>query len=301
LEALDHFDASTWKPLIASDNPNVRHEALRSLSTLQPSLSECFPLLQSLRKETSFYVINELIRFLRDTPHALNQNHLSFAKGFQTPVHELPDTKVSGWRKNYYALGGSYEKRFLNQLIESIGKKREILPAPDEERWSQILEHHPKQNSKISEKLDARIVKLNKLVSSSKGNTSKGKIHFAARCAICHDDKLGGFAPPLGGGAHRDPLEIITAILKPNEAVEGFFQAYKIVKTDGSVLEGFRSDLSHQDITLTFMGGGSIKVPLTDVKSAGYIQGKSVMLANMASGLSDQDFLDLTAYLRSLK
>lgn len=301
LEALDHFDASTWKPLIASDNPNVRHEALRSLSTLQPSLSECFPLLQSLRKETSFYVINELIRFLRDTPHALNQNHLSFAKGFQTPVHELPDTKVSGWRKNYYALGGSYEKRFLNQLIESIGKTREILPAPDEERWSQILEHHPKQNSKISEKLDARIVKLNKLVSSSKGNTSKGKIHFAARCAICHDDKLGGFAPPLGGGAHRDPLEIITAILKPNEAVEGFFQAYKIVKTDGSVLEGFRSDLSHQDITLTFMGGGSIKVPLTDVKSAGYIQGKSVMLANMASGLSDQDFLDLTAYLRSLK
>jgi cytochrome c553 len=52
---------------------------------------------------------------------------------------------------------------------------------------------------------------------------------------------------------------------------------------------------------LLHRGGDTIKVPLTDIKSAGYIQGKFVMLANMANGLSDQDFLDLTAYLRSLK
>ena len=301
LESLDHFNPSLWKTLIKSENQNVRYEALRALSTLQPPLPECFALFENLHEEKSYYVVNELIRFLRDTPQPLGQEHLDFAKHFHTPLENLPNTKVQGWRTAYYAMGGSYEKRFLNQLIESIGKARSSHPQPDTEKWSQVIEPHQKTSAAVSAKLDTKIKRLGTLAQTTRGEVAKGKTHFNTRCATCHDGAKGGFAPPLGGGAHRTPLEVITAILKPNEAVEGIFLTYKIIKKDGTTLEGFRSDLSHQDVTLTFMGGGQVKVSLQEIRKAGYIDGKSVMPDTMATGMSDQDILDLMSYLRTLK
>ncbi|MGI9242738.1 MAG: PVC-type heme-binding CxxCH protein [Verrucomicrobiales bacterium] len=301
LEALHQFDPSIWESLLASENQNVRHEALRSLSNLQPPLDSCFPFLQNLRNEKSYYVLNELIRFFRDTPQDLNQDHIAFARHFFTPEDLLPQGKVQGWKKTYFSLGGSYEKRFLNQLIDSIGKERTIVPAPDEERWSQVLETFPSPDATTSTRTKAEIARLSKLIQHGEGDLNAGRQHFAIRCAACHDGTKGGFAPPLGGGAHRSPLELMTAILDPNEAVEGIFYTYKIVKNDGSILEGFRSGLDHQNITLTFIGGGSTKVPISEIKDAGYIKGKSVMPGSMFEGMGDQDFLDLTTYLQSLK
>lgn len=302
LENLRHFDLSLWKNLLASPNQNIRHEALRSLSTLQPPLGQLAPLFESLTEEKSYYVLNELIRFLRDTPRKLSPTHLAFAQNFHTPSDQLPTEMVHGWKKQYHALGGSYEKRFLNQLIESIGKTKSTLPVPDEEKWSQILAHHPKPPAAESKKLDARITRLDQLIRTSlKGDSIKGKAHYLGRCAVCHDSKLGGFAPPLGGGSHRDTKELLTAIIRPNDAVEGIFYSYRVIKKDGTTLEGFRSDLSHQDLSLTFMGGGSIKIPLSDIKQAGYIKGKSVMLESLTQELGDQDMADLITYLKTIK
>ena len=302
LENLRHFDSNIWKNLIASPNQNVRHEALRSLSTLQPPLDELAPIFESLTEEKSYYVLNELIRFLRDTPQKLSPQHLTFARSFYTAPDQLPTQMVQGWKKQYHALGGSYEKRFLNQLIESIGNTKSNLPAPDEKKWSQFLAAHPKKPAAETKKLDVEITRLSKLIRSTlKGDAAKGKTHYTTRCAACHDSKLGGFAPPLGGGAHRDIKELLTAIIKPNDAVEGLFYSYRVIKKDGSTLEGFRSDLSHKDLTLTFMGGGKIKISLSDIKQAGYIRGKSVMLENMHAGLQDQEIADLISYLRIIK
>lgn len=301
LESLSHFHHPIWESLIASDNQNVRHEALRTLSTLQPPLEECLPLFRPLRKEKSYYVINELIRFLRDTPQPLTQEHLNFAKSFRTPAAKLPSEKVEGWKKSYHALGGSYEKRFLNQLIDSIGKKRNLPPPTDEIKWSQILEQHSKPDKKTARKINADIARLGQLAQNSAGDPAQGKLHFTARCAACHDGAKGGFAPPLGGGAHRTPLEVLTAILKPDEAVEGIFHTYKVIKNDGTTVEGFRSGLGHQDLTLTFMGGGRLTIPFAEIKKAGYLNGKSVMPQTMADDMSDQDFLDLICYLQTLK
>jgi hypothetical protein len=49
------------------------------------------------------------------------------------------------------------------------------------------------------------------------------------------------------------------------------------------------------------MGGGKVVIPLTEIKRAGYIKGKSVMPENMTDGMGDRDFLDLISYLQTLK
>ncbi len=302
LENLNHFDSNIWKNLVASPNQNVRHEALRSLSTIQPPLEKLAPIFESLADEKSYYVINELIRFLRDTPQNLNQNHQAFARSFHTSTDQIPNKKIKGWKHTYHALGGSYEKRFLNQLIESIGKTKTNTPAPDEKKWSQFLAKHPSKTPQENTRLNTEITRLNKLILGNekpKADLTKGKGHFTARCASCHSDQ--GFAPPLGGGANRSPEELLTAIFKPSDAAEGMFYSYKIVKKDGSSIEGFRSGLTHDTITLSFMGGGKISTPIKDVAKAGYIEGKSVMIEGMASGLKDQDIVDLISYLRTIK
>jgi putative heme-binding domain-containing protein len=242
-----------------------------------------------------------MIRFFRDTPQKLTPSNLTFARSFYTAPNQLPDKKVQGWKKQYHALGGSYEKRFLNQLIDQIGKTRTNLPVPDEGKWSKYLSQHPKKSALESNKLDLEITRLDQLIRTrATGIAAKGKTHYTARCAACHDSKHGGFAPPLGGGTHRDVRELLTAILKPNDAVEGIFHSYKVIKKDGTELEGFRSDLSHKDLTLTFMGGGKLKISLSDIKQAGYINGKSLMLENIHAGLNDQDMGDLISYLHTL-
>jgi mono/diheme cytochrome c family protein len=48
------------------------------------------------------------------------------------------------------------------------------------------------------------------------------------------------------------------------------------------------------------MGGVPQVIPVANIKSAGYIAGKSVM-PPLAGGFSDQQLADLVAYLRTLR
>ena len=296
IESLNHFDADLWKYLLSSKNQHVRYEALRALSTIQPPLDEVFPLVRPLAKEKSYYVLNELVRFFRDTPQTKQPAHLEFLQSFFTEKSSLPQTKVKGWRHQYYPLGGSYEKRFLNQLIESIDKKRTRTPVIDEKKWGKTLTTHPAQSLKQSAKLNEKVKHLAKLFRTSKqANLAKGKTHFDTRCAICHGNN--GFAPPINRGKGINPEELLTAILKPNDAIEDIFRSYRIIKKDGTSLEGFRSNITGDSITLSFMGGGKITVLHKDIREAGYIEGKSMMPEGMIGGLSDQDVIDLISFL----
>lgn len=42
-------------------------------------------------------------------------------------------------------------------------------------------------------------------------------------------------------------------------------------------------------------------MPTKDIKDAGYVQGKSVMLESVANDMGDGDLLDFIYYLRTLK
>ncbi len=301
LESLNHFDLKLWSFLLKHHNPNVRHEALRSLSNLQPELNQALPLFESLKGEKSFHVSNELIRFFRDTPQPLDASARQFIQTFYTAPDKLPDDMVKGWKGPHHALGGAYEKRFRNALIGSIGKKETGVPTADEEKWSQVIEEAAEKTAAEEAVVDAEIERLAGLIGKKpEGNLEKGARSFASRCATCHD-AVKGFAPPLGGSGQKPPAEILTAIFKPDDAAEELFHSYKVYKKDGTAVEGFRSDLSDKELTLTFMGGAKATIPLSEIKKAGYIKGKSVMPAGMTSGMSDQDMIDLMHYIGTLK
>lgn len=304
LESLGHFDAGLWKKLLTDKNPNVRYEAVRALSSLQPPLEQAHQALASAINDPSFRVRNEIARFFRDTPHELKAEHLALLESLKVPKEKLPQDKTKGWKGPYLALGGAYESAFLNLLVEKA-LKRDSPPPPlvDEIRWNKVISTHPKRSATEQKNMENRIHSLSKvLTAAGPGDLAKGKQHFEGRCASCHAvEGTTGFAPALGGGESRSIEALLTAILDPNAAAEAVFHTYRIVKKDGSTIEGFRSKITPYKITLTFMGGASIDVPVKEIKDAGYIEGKSVMLETIAAGMNETELRDLVTYLRSIK
>lgn len=306
LESLGYFDANLWKELLASKNENVRYEAVRALSTLQPNINKAHALLRTLQSDRSFYVLNELVRFYRDTPQKLSSSHLSYVKRFKSPNSKIPKATVKGWGGPYLPLGGGYERKFLNILVDKV-ENRGAPPVAvlDEAKWNTFIDENPPKTSAEKAKIKEQIEHYLKVyeAANGKGDVAKGLQHYKNRCASCHnnDEKFKGFAPALNGGDKRDMEHLLTAIIDPNAAAEAVFNTYRVVKKDGSTVEGFRSDITPKEITIMFMGGSTIKIPMKDVKEAGYIKNKSVMLEGMMQGLSDKDAVDLLAYLKSLK
>lgn len=302
LEALGHFDTAIWKTLLNDKNPNVRYEALRSLSSLQPQLEIVRTLLTGLLTDNSYYVLNEIPRFYRETPQELTAADKALLNKLITPKEQIPQDKIKGWGGTYLTLGGAYEKAFLNLLVsKALNRDKSPEPTINEAKWNKEIAIHPAQSATKKAEVKEEIERLVKISDTIKSDPAKGKTHFSARCAACHDGAKGGFAPALNGGEKRSPEAIITSILDPNIAIESVFQTYRIIKKDDSILEGFRSDLTPNSITLTFMGGTKIKVALNQIKSAGYIKGKSTMLEGLTGGMTDQDIADLIAYIRTIK
>ena len=298
LESLKHYDTGLWQLLLGSTNQHVRYEAVRSLSYIQPPLDEAFSALKTVQAEKSYYVLNEVVRFFRDTPNPLAAEHLGWLTEFRTSDADLPTATIKGWKHTYHSWGGAYEKRFLNHLLDGIGKSKPIIQTVDTKRWDGVLKDPPEEIDHA--KINATIHRLSKAYSKPAvvADRGKGEIHYKARCATCHDV---GIAPPINNGGGRPPGELLTAVYKPSEALEPAFRLYRILKKNGTKLEGFRSDVTEMGIELAFMGGAKILVPISSIEKAGYVEGKSVMPGGMTTGMTDQQIIDLLHYLGAKK
>jgi putative heme-binding domain-containing protein len=138
---------------------------------------------------------------------------------------------------------------------------------------------------------------------SGSGDPAKGRSTFAVLCLSCH--RVGtegvGFAPALDGSGYRDDEALLTAILNPDAAVERAYQVSRILKNDGTTVEGFVEKHDDRGVTLRFMGGAALFVSSADVKAVQILEGRSVMPTGLIDHLPAADVADLLAYIRTLK
>jgi len=141
------------------------------------------------------------------------------------------------------------------------------------------------------------------LARSGTGDPQKGRATFALLCLSCH--RVGtegvGFAPALDGAGHREDEALLTAILNPNAAVEHAYLTRRILKQDGTTVEGMVERHDDRGVTLRLMGGASVFVPQREVKGVQVLQGQSVMPEGLIDNLPHADVADLLAYVRTLK
>ncbi|SMD44872.1 putative membrane-bound dehydrogenase domain-containing protein [Aquiflexum balticum DSM 16537] len=150
--------------------------------------------------------------------------------------------------------------------------------------------------------LNEKILAYKNIVNNNEGSVSKGKVLFET-CLMCH--KVGNigydFAPALDGSANRDLDALLTAILDPDAAVESNYAMYRVTKKDLQNIEGYLVKKEDSGTTIGFMGGNKIFINAEDIKSQGYLGGRSFMNKGLIDNLSEEEIADLFAFIRTLK
>lgn len=294
LENLGHFDAEIWTQQLLNPEPHVRREAVRSLTTMGIGQDEATPILKTLADETAWTVRYEVLRYFRQMDGAISAENLAWlGKWSDSPA---PTNKVKGPKGQYLALDGSYQHAFQDFLFQ-MAKSKTSLPVFVESKWNKVIARDETKvdETALAEKSQAIIAAL------PNAKPADGKPLAQALCLTCH--AIGGqgvgFAPPLDGFAARDLDGAITAILNPNAAIENVFRSYRIETRDGKTVEGFKQSEVRGVITLVTMGGAPQIFPLKNIKSAGYVEGRSVMPA-ATGGLSADQVASIIAWLRAV-
>lgn len=149
--------------------------------------------------------------------------------------------------------------------------------------------------------LDERLSNLTAIIENTNGNAVKGKAMFQT-CLMCH--KVGNegqdFAPALDGSANRDTEALLTAILDPDAAVESNYAIFRVTKKDGGNIEGYLVKRDESGTTIGFMGGSEMYIQAEDIRSQGFLGGRSFMMKGLIDHYSEDQIADLFAYINTL-
>ena len=149
--------------------------------------------------------------------------------------------------------------------------------------------------------MTAKVEKVAKASLLLKGNPAAGQGLFQM-CLSCHavGDQGYSIAPALDGSATRETHALLTALLRPDVAVEGGYGLNRVIRKDGTMVEGYL--YSSNDIGVTIANMGSVKtfIPKSDVKNLSSVAGKSFM-PSLLNELPEQNLIDLLSYIKTLK
>jgi putative membrane-bound dehydrogenase-like protein len=140
------------------------------------------------------------------------------------------------------------------------------------------------------------------LLAYEKGTPVKGKPLFGQYCGLCHRVNQTGalFGPELtkiGGKLSKEGL--FRAILYPDEGVNHGYETYQIETTDGNTMMGIVGSESTQELVLKLPGGTIQKVEKSKIKQKTKLDNS--MMPAFGESLSEQELIDLVAYLEQLK
>lgn len=141
------------------------------------------------------------------------------------------------------------------------------------------------------------------IAESGTGDPSLGQPLFHALCLSCHSagSQGVGWAPSLDGSAHRENEALLTAMLDPDAAVEGAYRLNRVLKTDGSVVEGFLEKNDSRGVTLRFMGGASLFIPAHEIEGNPRPLPQSAMPKGLINQIPSDQVANLLAYIRTLE
>ena len=173
--------------------------------------------------------------------------------------------------------------------------RRHDLPAINaavERLWPKLLV------TGLTPEKDREVARLRAVARASEGDAEKGRAHFQARCANCHQLKdEGGKVGPDLTGYDRSSLDFwVLNIVYPSLEIREGFGAYDVRLRDGTIANGILERRDGGEIVLRDLAGNRTKVKEDKVASL-QASPTSVMPEGLLAGLSDQDLRDFFAYL----
>lgn len=200
----------------------------------------------------------------------------------------------------------AWAKPFLEKVELAHVKARNVSPDvvqllaqhKDPEINTAIKKHWPDQLAASSEENQLEMARIKKAVVAGGGDAEAGKVHFAARCAVCH--KLfdeGMIVGPELTGYERHNLDFwIPGIVDPSlELREGFLN-YVATMKDGRKVIGMVKEQSPQNVKLRDLAGQESLLDRAGMESL-EASPVSLMPPGLLGGMSDEELRDMFAYL----
>lgn len=210
---------------------------------------------------------------------------------------------LSGSEHGSNLLKNLYAQKLLGSEAFSLSAAERVRDAnPKDERGLTIYQNVEKRLEDERKELDSKLKKYMAIAEKNEGDAVKGKALFQT-CLMCHKvgDKGQDIAPALDGSAARENEALLTALLDPDAAVERGYELYRVTKNDNTVIEGYLYQRDGNGITIANMGGTKTFIAVADIKSSGFLGGRSFMPKGIISHYSDEDVANLVAYIKTLK
>lgn len=200
----------------------------------------------------------------------------------------------------------------LKQLLEKgtltpgefdLSSAEKVLRADQgDARGVQLFDQVKNRIEEEKKAFDSKLQRFMAIAERKDGNPKEGEQLFQT-CLLCHS--VGGkgynFAPALDGSALRENEALLTAILDPDAALESSYAVYRVAKKDGGNIEGYLVKKDDRGTTIGFMGGTTRFVQASEVRSEGYLGGRSFMPKGLIENYSDEQVSDLLAFIRTLR
>ena len=148
---------------------------------------------------------------------------------------------------------------------------------------------------------EAQIAEVRQLIreASAAANLSRGREIFEQRCANCHRmfGSGGDLGPDLTGSDRRNLEYLLRNVIDPSAVVPREALATLVETTDGRTISGLI--VSESEISVSLRSADNlITVPLSEI-STRELSRRSIMPDGLLDGLTDDQIVDLFAYLRS--
>ncbi len=185
--------------------------------------------------------------------------------------------------------------------VDADELKRLILRFPPEvyEKMKPTLDEQLARKEQQAARLAELAAKLDE------GDAERGREAFAQAkggCIACH--QIGGVGRAIGPnlstiGQIRTKRDLLESILYPSESLARDFETYNVALSDGSAQFGLIQRETADTVYLTNPAGEEIPIPRTKVQTITPVP-MSLMPQGLDLAMTQQDLLDLIAYLKSL-
>lgn len=194
---------------------------------------------------------------------------------------------------------GTISKDLLNtnQLLKWSGDSDGALVSAIERVWGKL---------RVADDADRKAVvthMLTLLASGKSGNPVAGEQTFKRICAQCH--RLHGegieVGPDITGNGRGSFEQLVSNVMDPSLVIGKAFLAKTVLTSDGRVLSGLVAAEDDQRLTIKIQGGKLVELAREDEIEQIKDSVKSLMPDGLEQQMSEQELIDLFAYLSLAK
>ncbi|MFC0019436.1 DUF7133 domain-containing protein [Roseibacillus persicicus] len=165
----------------------------------------------------------------------------------------------------------------------------------------ELMNHWTKEKKQQDTLQIKKVDHLTEIAKKLEGNVETGQALFQM-CLACHavGDQGYSIAPALDGSASRETHALLTALLRPDVAVEGGYGLTRVTRKDGTMVEGYLYSSNPTGVTIATQGNVQTFIPRNDVQAESSVPGKSFM-PSLLDSLPEQNVIDLINYIQTLE